>query len=209
MQSPRVWRHFAAFLLPGAVLCVSLIAAEAPPLVTGVGNFHKVDNHVYRGGQPSGQGFHNLAKLGIKTVIDLREAGLRSVAEEKMVTEAGMRYVAIPMRGMHTPSNESVRKALGLLEDQTTGPVFVHCMRGADRTGGVIACYRVEHDHWNNAAALAEARSLGMSWFQKSIQRYVLSYHPATHDAAPAVVAADAAARAVAGVPAFAVVPQP
>jgi protein tyrosine/serine phosphatase len=111
-------------------------------------------------------------------VIDLREPGDRSTTERKWVTDAGMRYISVPMRGMATPSNKSVLKVLGLLEDRSTGPVFVHCKRGADRTGGVIACYRVEHDHWKNDRALAEARSLGMSWFQTAIQSYVRKYQP-------------------------------
>jgi protein-tyrosine phosphatase len=65
-----------------------------------------------------------------------------------------------------------------MLEDSSTGPVFVHCRRGADRTGAVVACYRIEHDHWKNERALAEARSLGMRWFGKAIQSYVLNYQP-------------------------------
>jgi protein tyrosine/serine phosphatase len=108
-----------------------------------------------------------------------------------------MHYISVPMYGMATPSNESVLKVLGLLEDRSTGPVFVHCKRGADRTGGVIACYRVEHDHWKNDRALAEARSMGMSWFQTAIQSYVRKYQardltalaPKTLDASAAVVA--------------------
>lgn len=199
MQFSRILpRHVAALFFCTAFLSTAagggLAAAETTQFVAGVGNFHKVDDNVYRGAQPTDEGFRNLAKLGIKTVIDLREASDRSLAEEKTVTAAGMRYVMIPMRGMQKPSDESIRKALDLLEDKTSGPVFVHCMRGADRTGDVIACYRVEHDLWKNTAALAEARSLGMSWFQKSIQHYVLSYHPRILDTAPAVVAGGAAA---------------
>jgi len=209
MQSSKVLpRRIAAFVCT-AVLSTgvsSLLAAnELPQAVPGVGNFHKVDNHVYRGAQPSDEGFRNLAKLGVKTIIDLREPGERSVAEEKAVTAAGMRYVAIPMKGMQKPTDESIAKALDLLEDKGTGPVFVHCKRGADRTGDVIACYRVEHDQWKNAAALAEARSLGMSWYQKAIQHYVLSYHPRILDTAPVLAGGAVAAAAVAAVPAAAV----
>ena len=153
-------------------------AGFAAPSLEGVGNFQKVDDHVYRGAQPTREGFSNLSKLGIQTVIDLREPGDRSTTERKWVTGAGMRYVSVPMYGMSTPSNESVVKVLGMLEDRGTGPVFVHCKRGADRTGGVIACYRIEHDHWKNAQALSEARSLGMSWFQIAIQSYVRKYQP-------------------------------
>lgn len=147
-------------------------------LLEGVGNFHKVDDQVYRGAQPTAEGFRSLAKLGIKIVVDLREVGDRSRSEEKAVTADGMRYVPIPMNGMHAPSGAAVARVLDLLEDRSIGPVFVHCRRGADRTGSVIACYRVEHDHWQNDKALAEARSLGMSWMEKGMQHFILTYMP-------------------------------
>jgi protein tyrosine/serine phosphatase len=141
-----------------------------------------VSDHVYRGAQPTPEGFANLRKLGIETVVDLREPGDRSALEQEVVTAAGMRYVSVPMYGMSRPADESVQKALAMLEDSSTGPVFVHCRRGADRTGAVIACYRIEHDRWKNQQALAEAKSLGMSWFGKAIQSYVRKYQPRNLD---------------------------
>ncbi|MDP9115485.1 MAG: tyrosine-protein phosphatase [Acidobacteriota bacterium] len=164
-------------------------ALFAAPGVEGVGNFQKVNDHVYRGAQPTPEGFNSLNKMGIKLVVDLREPGDRSALENKIVTAAGMKYISVPMYGMATPQNESVQKVLALLEDNSTGPVFVHCRRGADRTGGVIACYRIEHDGWKNDKALVEARSMGMSWFQKAIQSYVLKYQPRTLDAVALVPA--------------------
>ena len=186
-------RRFAAFFATAALPAIAL-AGNGP---SGVGNFEKVDEHVYRGAQPSDQGFKELAKLGIQTVVDLQEGGSRSIHEEKIVKAAGMRYISIPMKGMATPSDESVGKALALLEDNSTGPVFVHCHRGADRTGGVIACYRIEHDHWQNDRALTEARSMGMSWFQLAIQHYVQNYQPKAR-AAPSSLEAIAPAPATA-----------
>jgi tyrosine-protein phosphatase SIW14 len=144
----------------------------------GVPNFHQVNGQIFRGAQPTDEGFHNLARLGIKTVIDLREADDRSLAEKRVVEAAGMRYVSVPMRGMHTPSDEQVSQVLKLFDDRAAGPMFVHCRRGADRTGAVVACYRIAHDGWDNLKALGEARSLGMSWMQRAIQSYVLQFRP-------------------------------
>src|SRR5215813_11420457 len=119
------------------LLCNLFPAAFAADLA-GVGNFHQVNDLVYRGAQPTGEGFRGLAKLGIATVIDLREAGPRSKAEEKIVTAAGMKYVNVPMRGLGAPRPEDVAKVLSMLESESTGPIFVHCRRGADRTGTVL-----------------------------------------------------------------------
>jgi protein-tyrosine phosphatase len=82
---------------------------------------------------------------------------------------------------------------LGLLNDAAAGPVFVHCRRGADRTGTVLACYRIAHDGWDNSKALSEARSLGMSWIERAMQSYVLHYAAAPAPAKPiaTAVAAD------------------
>jgi tyrosine-protein phosphatase SIW14 len=142
-------------------------------------NFQKVDDHVYRGAQPTDSGFRDLAQLGIKTIVDLRDIGEHSQAnEEKIVTGLGMRYVSIPMHGLSTPKGDKVAAVQALFNDTTSGPVFVHCKRGADRTGMVVAVYRISHDQWDNKKALTEAKSYGMSFFERAIQSYVMNYRP-------------------------------
>jgi protein tyrosine/serine phosphatase len=163
-------------------LLFALLSAVAPtlsaqtPQAPGVGNFHQLNETVYRGAQPSTQGFQSLAKLGVKTIIDLREAGHRAMAEKQVVEAAGMKYINIPLDGLAAPPAEQVTHLLALLNDSTAGPVFVHCRRGADRTGTIIACYRIAHDHWNNKQALAEAKANGMSWTEIAMKHYVLGY---------------------------------
>jgi len=145
----------------------------------GIKNFHQVDQNVYRGGQPNKAGFEQLAKLGVKTVIDLREAGRRSLREENFVTSAGMKYVNVPMTGLTAPTESEIHRILAMLGDSATGSVFVHCMRGADRTGAVIAAYRIYHDHWTNGQALNEAKALGMSFFQLPRKNFILGFQAA------------------------------
>ena len=64
-------------------------SAYAGPSVPGIGNFHQVDNHVYRGAQPTDAGFEYLAKIGVKTVVDLREDNQRTHVEQQEVTGLG------------------------------------------------------------------------------------------------------------------------
>ena len=174
----------------GLLLAAGLLAATAfaGSDSAGVPNFHQVNPQLYRGGQPTNEGFQNLAKLGVKTVINLRQPNDGALAEKNVVEAAGMRYINVPMLGMHTPSDDQVLKVLSVFNDPTAGPVFVHCRRGADRTGAVVACYRISHDGWDNHKALEEAKGFGMSWFEKSIQHYV------KHFKAPASIAATPAA---------------
>jgi tyrosine-protein phosphatase SIW14 len=152
--------------------------------VPGINNFHEVDEKVYRGAQPTDEGFHYLATLGVKVVLDLREHDARSLSEERVVTAAGMRYINVPMAGLTPPTQTETNMILTLLEDPSAGPVFVHCKRGADRTGAVIAAYRIDHDKWDNARALREALATGMRWMQFQRQRYISTFSARTTDAA-------------------------
>jgi len=164
----------AAWLLATGLSTVGF--ADTTVSIKGIPNFHVVNEKVLRGGQPTGSGFRNLADMGVKTVIDLQEEGDRAHDEKKLVKALGMDYVNIPMKGMTTPTDKQISHALKALDKD--GPVFIHCKRGADRTGVVIACYRVKHDGWDNQEALSEARNYGMSWYQFPLQRYVKSYEP-------------------------------
>lgn len=167
-------------VLSGAVcLIAAALTALAAPQPAGVPNFREVNEHVFRGAQPSPEGFKSLARLGFKTIIDLRGGGPRSTAEGKLVKAAGMKYISIPMKGLQAPSDEEIWKVLGILDDSSGWPVFIHCRRGKDRTGVVVACYRIVHDHWQNQKALEEARLAGMSWVERAMQSYVLRFQPA------------------------------
>jgi len=175
----QIMRGMGLLILAGhATVGIPISAADGVP--PGVPNFHQVNEHIYRGAQPQGQAWDSLAKLGVKTVIDLRPEGEHSVkAEKRAVEAAGMQYVNVPLNGMAAPPDEKISTLLALL-DGSTGPIFVHCRRGADRTGTVIACYRVAHDGWSNRKALHEALSYGMSRIELGMQRYILSFHAET-----------------------------
>jgi tyrosine-protein phosphatase SIW14 len=166
------------------LLILGVPAWAAPASVPGIKNFHQVDQQLYRGAQPAKEGIEYLAKLGVKVVLDLREPGERSRAEERTVVAAGMRYVSVPMTGLTAPTQNQTTAILRLLEDEKTGPVFVHCMRGADRTGAVVAAYRIDHDKWDNARALKEALANGMSWFQFPRQNFIKTFRGGLTEAA-------------------------
>jgi tyrosine-protein phosphatase SIW14 len=177
MQHYSSLRRRAAIF--GFTASLTLASAWAHSQNDNLPNFQKVDDHVYRGAQPTDSGFKELAQLGIKTIVDLRDVGEHSQAdEEKIVTGLGMRYVSIPMHGLSTPKDDKVAAVQALFNDTTNGPVFVHCKRGADRTGMVVAVYRISHDQWDNKKALSEAKSYGMSFFERAIQSYVMNYRP-------------------------------
>lgn len=124
----------------------------------GVSNFGEVNSHLYRGGQPKGTGYTNLKKMGIDVVIDLRLSGKDT--EKKFVNKAGMQYVAIPWHCMF-PKDKHVVKFLSVLEENKGKKVFVHCRYGDDRTGMMIAAYRMAVERWTPEEARKEMEKFG------------------------------------------------
>ena len=172
-------RNSMSFRSSGLIgFLLGALAAYAGPAVPGIGNFHQVDEQIYRGAQPSEEGFAYLAKIGVKTVVDLRDNNERTSVEQKEVTGLGMRFESIPMTGLTPPTNAEITKILALLESGPNEPVFVHCKRGADRTGAVIAAYRIDQDHWDNKRALKEAMTRRMSPFQVPRQKFIRDFQP-------------------------------
>jgi len=178
-------------------------AGAASPRVDGIENFRKVNDRIYRGAQPDDAAWPALAKLGVKTVIDLRREVEHSVAGEKRLVEAaGMKYVNFPMNGFDTPTSEQMLKVLAVMDGEG-GPVFIHCKQGRDRTGTVVATWRMAREQWTNDKALAEARDCGLHWYENGMRRFINGYKSAPAGAAlaakvaPAVDSLGAAAPAV------------
>jgi tyrosine-protein phosphatase SIW14 len=176
--------YLCSFLL----LCASVIFA-APPSAVHVRNFSQVDEHIYRGAAPSEAGLKDLRALHVSVDLDLREPGEAGDVERAEAVKLGMKYIDIPMRPLSAPTPGEVKQALEVLLAADAGPdrVFVHCRRGRDRTGTVIACYRIQHDGWTNRRALEEARKHGISIVERGMRSYILHFQPL---AMPAVVAA-------------------
>jgi tyrosine-protein phosphatase SIW14 len=154
-------------------LILAVWLAVVPP--TGIQKFEQVNEHLYRGAQPGEQGFRALAKMGVRTILDLRYKNEQSHWEKRVVESLGMRFVTIPM-DMHAPTDGEMAHVLSLLNASEGWPVFVHCEGGRDRTGTVIACYRIAHDGWDNQKAYNEARQHGLSTLEIGLRRYILSY---------------------------------
>jgi uncharacterized protein (TIGR01244 family) len=139
-------------------------------------HFLSVDECLYRGGQPTGAGFSRLAELGVKTVVSLRaEDVLGQRQEQQLVESLGMRWVHLPMRMYGRPSDEQVLTFLELVSDPSQQPVFVHCRKGEDRTGALVAIYRIARQGWEPERAYDEAVSLGMTSLNP-FMRYVILY---------------------------------
>lgn len=140
-------------------------------------HFHRVDARLFRGAQPrSGGGITKLAALGINTVINLRSSDGRARVEERAARAAGMRYFNIPFKRLGKPTDENMTRVLAIINAPESGKVFIHCARGADRTGTVIAIYRITHDNWTSERAQQEANRYGMRVWQRGMKHYIRNY---------------------------------
>ncbi|MCX7927932.1 MAG: tyrosine-protein phosphatase [Candidatus Omnitrophica bacterium] len=124
-------------------------------------NFYKVSENLYRGGQPKEAGFRFLKQLGIKTVVSLRGKNYHVELERKIIENMGMNFFSIPLSVYQQPEEKQVLEFLEILLKREYQPVFVHCDSGRDRTGAMIAMYRVVVDGWTIKQAYREARKFG------------------------------------------------
>ena len=145
-------------------------SAETP---VGVERFAEVDSGLARGSRPSELGVAALAGRGFRTVVSLRE----DHDERARVTAAGMRYVEIPMEiglfGAPVPTEEQARAFLEAVTDPQGRPAYVHCRHGRDRTGVMVALYRVEVSGWSGDEAVDEAEERGLRPQYKAYRRWI------------------------------------
>jgi len=127
--------------------------------IKGVSNAGEVTPLLYRGAQPTAQGFDSLAKMGINIVVDLR--GSRQNERER-VNQLGMQYVAIPWH-CPFPHDDAFARFLALLRENPGKKVFVHCRLGDDRAGMTVAAYRMAEEGWTAPEAMKEMQAYGFS----------------------------------------------
>jgi tyrosine-protein phosphatase SIW14 len=123
-------------------------------------DFAEVTPVLYRGAQPRKHGFEVLAKMGIQIVVDLR--GDRD-GERTEVTSLGMQYV--PMHWQCSfPKDRIFADFLTLIRKNPGKKIFVHCRVGDDRTGMMIAAYRMAEEGWTAKRAMEEMTKYGFSF---------------------------------------------
>jgi tyrosine-protein phosphatase SIW14 len=128
--------------------------------IKGVGNFGEVTPNLFRGAQPSQEGFEALAKMGIEIVVDA--SGDRTDREAQEVGKLGMQYVEIKWH-CPFPKDDIFVRFLKVLQENPSKKVFVHCRLGEDRTGMMVAAYRMAAQGWTADEAMQEMHRFGFS----------------------------------------------
>ncbi len=156
-----------------------------------IDNFGVVNDNYYRGAQPRGDDYRDLAALGVKTVLDLTREGRDD--EQALVEAAGMKFHRIPLTTTDRPSDTAIAEFLSIVNDPANQPVYVHCQGGRHRTGTMTAVYRMTQDHWTAAQAYDEMKQYRFEGFpgHPELKNFVMHFAPSA--LAPTALSASAA----------------
>lgn len=142
--------------------------------------FNEVEPGFWRGGLPRKRGLEQLKTMGVRTVIDLMDEDPKKWS--LIAANLGIRYVNIPMRRTRPIPTESIKQFLDIVEDPANRPIYVHCRAGKDRTGAMIAIYRMHACDWSSAQAIKEMKSLGFNPIFKSLFESVIAFKRKNQD---------------------------
>jgi len=117
----------------------------------GVSNFAKVSPSLWRGAQPTAEGFKHLEAAGVRTVVNLRS----DHDDAPLLADTRLDPVRIEMHAWD-PDEDEVVAFLQVAQDPARAPVYVHCAQGRDRTGYCIAVYTMVVEGWGADEAIAE-----------------------------------------------------
>ncbi len=198
----RTWRLLVFFCFLQAHLFAQNRAQEATPPASsaltqhtyaeklqtrGIHNAGKISEFLFRGAQPREEGFSELKKLGVTTIVDLRGENRHEIDWERSKAIAlGMRFVNIPVSGWSPPSNQQVVQFLSLFRDASKPKVFVHCRFGDDRTGVFVATHRMTFEKWSPEQAIEEMYFFGFNGFWHPAMKAFIRNFPASLQSNPA-----------------------
>ncbi len=135
------------------------------PTEQPITNFHQVTDWLYRGAQPRGKAFARLKEMQIKTVITLRWRKGPIARERAIVEKLGIKFYSLRLNYWTLPNRHDVDRFLEIVDDPNNYPVFVHCFHGADRTGVLIAMFRIMRCGWTIEEAYVEMVKCGYHRF--------------------------------------------
>ena len=177
MRVPRTISTATVGLAMLALAISSIAQEKQSSFKTRIKNFGCINENFFRGAQPKDSDYKDLATMGVKTIIDLRDDAERN--EQRFVEDAGMKYVNIPMKDDARPADQKVQEFLKIVNDPANLPIYVHCKGGRHRTGLVTAVYRMEKDGWDVNQAYSEMKrfDFGYGFGHGALKDYVFDYH--------------------------------
>lgn len=159
-------------------------------------NFEIVSPTVLRGGQPDEEALQLLQKAGVKLVVNLRHHSKASpqapassysffrrhgdddeIDDEKEICKRlGLRFENISLDGVNAPGFADIDRFLDLFADSLNTPMYVHCLHGRERTGFMLAAYRVRLESWTLEEAYREMLQKGFDPLRTVLSDALFAY---------------------------------
>jgi tyrosine-protein phosphatase SIW14 len=153
LNRARVWIAAALFMCSFQLSAAERNHQSSPAQsVEGsrIDNIYRVSAELYRSGQPSAQQMHELQAMGVKSILNLRQYN----SDDKEARGTTLQLYHIRMNAGRI-NDEQMIEALSVIS-RAPKPVLVHCWHGSDRTGAVVAMYRIVFENWTKQAAIDE-----------------------------------------------------
>ena len=176
-RNSQLARLYTAVLVVAALS--STAAASANLSQVRIDNFGRVNDNYYRGSQPAGRDYADLAAIGVKTLVNLTSDDA-DPEERAMAERAGMRYFQIPMTTHQPPTAAQLTEFMRIVNDPANQPVYVHCVGGRHRTGVMTAAYRMSEEGWTADRAFKEMKDFkfGADFLHSEFKDFVYDYQP-------------------------------
>lgn len=132
-------------------------------------NMYRVNEEIYRSEQPESSSNEELKKLGIKTILNLRD----DKSDSLIFLNSDFNLINVKMDARRFKSKDVI-KALEALKSAPK-PILIHCKHGSDRTGLIVALYRITEENWPKEKAIFEMKRGGFGFHDKyqNIPRYI------------------------------------
>ena len=149
----------APLLVLAMILAAGLAPTGNPPSASSPAgppeNFARVDDRVFRSGQPDRKQLEFLVNNhDIKSLLTLRQ----NHDDESEARGLPLRLYRIPMRAGNIRRSQMI-EALAVLRDAPK-PILIHCWHGSDRTGFIVALYRMVFQSWARERVIDEFKEV-------------------------------------------------
>ncbi|MGC2237559.1 MAG: tyrosine-protein phosphatase [Pyrinomonadaceae bacterium] len=141
-------------------------------------NFGRINANLFRGGQPTGAGLEKLKDVyNVKSIVYLRGADEKAEIEKNRAKAVGIELQSFSLNNWLRPKDAQIKDILAFIDNPANQPVFVHCKRGADRTGTIVAVYRIAREGKTAKEAFDEAKDFHFGWWQIWMKDYINDYY--------------------------------
>jgi len=161
----RTWVLFFICFRVMALFADTSQETKIAQLERAIFNFQEIEPGIYRSGRLPRETYPYLKKAGITTIINFIDKKKEAEKEKSELAHLGIKTVSIPWNGFDYPKDQDVDTFLNVMKDPANRPVLVHCKRGAERTGLMIACWRIAEQGWKVEDAYQEMVRNRFRWF--------------------------------------------